>query len=168
MQAGVNISGQVSPSLGSLHSHNTSRNDPDSSSQISFLGSTISKQELFQILLSKFRNERAEEADEILRLNKISIDSRDQFGNTILMVACQTGSKKLAKLALRYNSNINAQNVCIFCSYCFMQFKGCTALHYCFAYQYIPLGEYLLSKGAKDTIVNNAGLTCYEGLSKNE
>ncbi len=29
----------------------------------------------------------------------------------------------------------------------------------------ITVGEYLLSKGAKDTIVNRFGLTCYEGVS---
>ena len=60
----------------------------------------------------------------------------------------------MAKTALRFGANINAQN-----------YKGNTALHYCFSYHYIPLGEYLISKGAKDTIVNMFGLTCYEGVS---
>lgn len=66
----------------------------------------------------------------------------------------QNGNKKMAKTALRFGANINAQN-----------YKGNTALHYCFSYHYIPLGEYLISKGAKDTIVNMFGLTCYEGVS---
>ena len=105
-------------------------------------------------------------------------------GNTVIMVACQNGNKRIVKCALRLGCNANAQNVFFFyiiifidnlfivniwiCVYdlLIMQYKGCTGLHYCFGYQYIPLGEYLISKGAKDTIVNNSGQTCYEGLNR--
>lgn len=44
------------------------------------------------------------------------------------------------------------------------QKQGQTPLHYCLAYKYDDLASYLISKGADDTVVNNFGLTCYEGL----
>ena len=44
---------------------------------------------------------------------------------------------------------------------------GCTALHYAHAYGHgATLGEYLVSKGADDSVTNQEGLTCYEGLHK--
>jgi hypothetical protein len=110
--------------------------------------------QLGDLLFSKVRNQRYEEVEDLLVSGKISPDVRDQYGNNILIVACQNGNKKMAKICLRFGANINAQN-----------YKGNTALHYCFSYQYIPLGEYLISKGARDTIVNAFGLTCYEGVS---
>ena len=42
---------------------------------------------------------------------------------------------------------------------------GNTPLHYCFAYGFETLGEYLMEKGADDSIMNADGLTCYEGLN---
>ncbi len=40
-----------------------------------------------------------------------------------------------------------------------------TPLHFCFAYGYAELGEYLMEKGAADAgIRNHFGLTCHEGL----
>lgn len=44
--------------------------------------------------------------------------------------------------------------------------RGNTALHYSYAYKFTELGDYLLSKGADDSIVNAEGLTCYEGLDQ--
>ena len=41
-----------------------------------------------------------------------------------------------------------------------------TPLHYAYSYGFESFGEYLISKGADDSIVNADGLTCYEGLSK--
>ncbi len=49
----------------------------------------------------------------------------DRFGNTILLIAAQNGSKKLVKTALRYNGNINHR----------INYKG-TATHYAFAFGY--------------------------------
>lgn len=45
------------------------------------------------------------------------------------------------------------------------QNRGNTALHFCFAYGYgDTLGEYLLSKGADTTAMNDDGLVCFEGI----
>ncbi|KAJ0411187.1 hypothetical protein ATCC90586_008903 [Pythium insidiosum] len=84
----------------------------------------------------------------------VSVNARDAHGNTILSIACQNGLKRMAKLALRRGANINSQNN-----------RGNTALHFCFAYGYgDSLGEYLLSKGADATIMNDAGLLCFDGI----
>ena len=52
---------------------------------------------------------------------------------------------------LRAGSDINATN-----------FKGNGPLHFAFGYGYDDLGEYLLSKGADASLINEAGHTCYE------
>eukprot|EP01028_Stygiella_incarcerata_P011069 TRINITY_DN607_c0_g1_i1.p2 TRINITY_DN607_c0_g1~~TRINITY_DN607_c0_g1_i1.p2 ORF type:complete len:395 (+),score=125.73 TRINITY_DN607_c0_g1_i1:1694-2878(+) len=103
-------------------------------------------------LFSKARHNKTEDAEAILDKG-ISIDTRDSFGNTILIIAAQNGHKAMMKLCLRKKADINAQNK-----------KGQTPLHFAFAYGYSDLGEWLLSKGADDTIRNMSGLTCYEGL----
>mmetsp|Transcript_8015 Transcript_8015/g.11363 ORF Transcript_8015/g.11363 Transcript_8015/m.11363 type:complete len:230 (-) Transcript_8015:258-947(-) len=87
----------------------------------------------------------------------IKVDTEDAYGNTLFLTACQNGHKRIAKVALRQGANINHTNK-----------KGCTGLHYCYAYGYKELAEYLKSKGADDTVKNHAGLTCYEGLAPKE
>eukprot|EP00961_Rhodomonas_salina_P124165 1673296-Rhodomonas_salina.1 len=69
----------------------------------------------------------------------------------------QNGHKRIVKEALRRYCNMDHQNQ-----------KGNTGLHFCFAYKYDELGRYLIEKGADDTIRNNRGKTCYEGLTKEE
>ena len=71
--------------------------------------------------------------------------------NTMLLQCAQNGQKRIAKLLLRNFASMNAQND-----------KGDTAMHYCFKFKYIELGEYLKSKGADDTLRNSKGQTCYE------
>jgi hypothetical protein len=41
-------------------------------------------------------------------------------------------------------------------------------LHFAFGYGYTEAGEYLVKKGADDSIRNKDGLTCYEGLGGHE
>lgn len=83
----------------------------------------------------------------------IDIDTRDQHGNTLFILACQQGSKKLAKFLLRRGSYINAQN-----------HAGNTALHYLHEYNHTNLAEWLMRKGADDTVRNKYGMPCYEGV----
>jgi len=83
----------------------------------------------------------------------IDIDTRDQHGNTLFILACQQGSKKLAKFLLRRGSNINAQN-----------HAGNTALHYLHEYNHTTLAEWLLKKGPNYHLKNAEGLTAYEGV----
>jgi len=84
----------------------------------------------------------------------IPINTADEFGNSLFILAAQTGSKRMCKFLLRRGANINLQNL-----------TGNTAMHYCYAYAFHKLGDYLRSKGADDSILNVDGLTCYEGLS---
>jgi ankyrin repeat protein len=53
----------------------------------------------------------------------------------MLTYAAQNGNKRIAKICLRRGCKINAQN-----------FRGQTALHYCYSFGYSELGEYLESK----------------------
>ena len=89
--------------------------------------------------------------------HNISIDSFDEFGNTLLILASQQGDKRISKRLLRGGADINAQNL-----------SGNTAMHYAYAYGNDALGDYLVQKGGDDGIVNADGLTCYEGLSSED
>ena len=66
---------------------------------------------MIEILFSKIRNNHFNEVEEIINSKALPIDARDNFGNTVLHVACQNGNKKIAKMALRIGANINVQNV---------------------------------------------------------
>lgn len=46
----------------------------------------------------------------------VSVNCKDEFGNTILSIACQNGLKRMAKLALRRGANINSRNVRPYCT----------------------------------------------------
>lgn len=84
----------------------------------------------------------------------VPVDIADAHGNTILIVACQNGLKRVAKLALRRGCDIDARNS-----------RGNTALHFCYAYGYGEgLGAYLVSKGADPAARNDAGFLPHEGI----
>jgi len=87
----------------------------------------------------------------------IQIDTRDEYGNTLLILACQQGNKRMAKFLLRRGANINAQNN-----------TGNTLLHYLHEYKNLSLAEYMKNKGCDDSFVNADGCTCYEGLKKDQ
>ena len=60
-----------------------------------------------------------------LLINGFDPDTQDDYGNTILCIACQNGLKGVAKAAMRHRGKINHQN-----------FLGNTPLHFCFAFGY--------------------------------
>lgn len=104
-------------------------------------------------IFSYARHGRCEDIERLLDRG-IPLNVRDEYGNTLLIIACQNGNKKVAKLVLRRGADINARN-----------HKGNTPLHYCFHYGYgDTLGQYLMSKGANSSIRNNAGLPCWDGI----
>ena len=92
---------------------------------------------------------------EMIDDNGINVDTYDEFGNTLFILACQQGNKKICKFLLRRGAHINAQN-----------HTGNTGLHYLYEYNHVDLAEYLLQKGADDSFLNADGLTCYEGVSR--
>jgi ankyrin repeat protein len=87
----------------------------------------------------------------------VDVNTRDNHGNTLFILVCQQGNKRLAKFLLRRRADMNMQNL-----------NGNTALHYLYAYKHKELAEYIKAKGARDTTQNAAGLTCYEGLSQED
>jgi len=99
------------------------------------------------------KNHNLPDLEQILDTEGLSVETRDQHGNTLFILACQQGSKKLAKFLLRRGANMNAQNN-----------GGNTSLHYLYEYKHVGLAEYLIRKGANDSIKNGEGLTVYEGL----
>jgi hypothetical protein len=109
---------------------------PERAQTLQDLQRLTTKDDLTRLLMVKVRNSRFEEFEDIMASGKVGIDFPDSWGNTALIVACQSGSKKMVKAVLRCGANINAQN-----------YKGNTALHYCFSFKYIPCthGAYALS-----------------------
>ena len=106
------------------------------------------------VLFSHLRHGRYSEARSMIK-HGVPVDCRDRGGNTPLMVSCQNGRGKLVKLCIRHGANVNAQNK-----------QGNTALHFALAFQFQAIGEFLVAKGADDSLVNMKGFTCYEGLGK--
>ena len=106
-------------------------------------------------IFSFARHNRKAELEAFLdaHTDTFNIDDPDNHGNSILCVACQNGHKRIAKVALRRECNINFQNK-----------RGNTPLHFCYQYGFLALAEYLQSKGADPEILNFRGLSCYEGL----
>ncbi|CAM9236310.1 unnamed protein product [Ectocarpus fasciculatus] len=99
------------------------------------------------------RHERCADIERLLDRG-IPINVRDEFGNTLLTIACQNGSKRVAKIVLRRGADINSRN-----------HRGNTPLHYCYHYGYgDTLGQYLMSKGADASIRNNSGRPCWDGI----
>jgi ankyrin repeat protein len=112
----------------------------------------ISEQDVEDIF-SYARHERCGDIERLLDRG-IPINVRDEYGNTLLTIACQNGSKRVAKIVLRRGADINARN-----------YRGNTPLHYCYHYGYgDSLGQYLMSKGADASIRNNSGRSCFDGI----
>jgi hypothetical protein len=115
--------------------------------------------EEFRKLCSLCRHSKFTDAEDMLTRPdwNVPIDYQDELGNALLHIVCQNGNKRMVRLCLRRDANINMQNL-----------NGQTPLHFAFGYGYSDVGEYLLSKGADDTILNKDKLTCYEGLGARE
>mmetsp|Transcript_71562 Transcript_71562/g.226013 ORF Transcript_71562/g.226013 Transcript_71562/m.226013 type:complete len:132 (-) Transcript_71562:47-442(-) len=106
----------------------------------------------FKILFSYCRHGKYKLVTELLKAG-CPVDGRDKFGNTPLIVACQNGHSRIVKACIRYGSDVDKVNK-----------NGNTGLHYCVAYGFNALGDYLIKKGANDQVRNTLGLTCYEGI----
>uniref|UniRef100_A0A7S3HME0 Uncharacterized protein n=1 Tax=Spumella elongata TaxID=89044 RepID=A0A7S3HME0_9STRA len=104
-------------------------------------------------VFSYARHGRCEEIERLFAKG-LPVDVRNDHGNTVLIVACQNGNKRVAKAVLRRGANINARNL-----------RGNTPLHYCYHYGYgDSLGQYLISKGADADARNNAGKSVDQGI----
>lgn len=77
----------------------------------------------------------------------------DQFGNTMLMLACQNGNMKIVKYLVAKGANPCAQNK-----------AGQTPAHFAISFKFYEVSQWLFENGADDTLVNKYGLTAYDGL----
>jgi hypothetical protein len=113
----------------------------------------------FKKLCSLCRHSKFTDAEELVNQPDwtVPIDYQDEQGNTLLHIVAQNGNRRLVKLCIRRGANLNLQNL-----------TGQTALHFAYGYGYAEVGDYLLSKGADDSIRNKDNLTCYEGLGAKE
>ena len=94
---------------------------------------------------------------EKLFLEGINPDSKDKFGNTLLIISAQNNNKRILKICLRYGAQINMQNI-----------MGNTALHFAKEYGYNDIFEYLIKKGANPEIKNLRGVPAKYGLYNND
>ena len=78
-------------------------------------------------VFSYARHGRCEEIERLFAKG-LPVDVRNDHGNTVLIVACQNGNKRVAKAVLRRGANINARN-----------HKGNTPLHYCYHCKFFSL-----------------------------
>ncbi|KAG7393723.1 hypothetical protein PHYPSEUDO_004486 [Phytophthora pseudosyringae] len=105
-------------------------------------------------VFSQARNGRMKRLVESLDAG-FPLDSEDDKGNTLLLLACQNVNQKMVELLVARRANVNHRNA-----------QGNTPLHFAMAYDGEGvLGEYLIAHGADDTIENNSGLTPYDGLT---
>jgi ankyrin repeat protein len=82
------------------------------------------------------------------------VNKTDEYGNTMLSLACQNGNMKLCKYLIGKGANPNHQNK-----------NGQTPAHFAIAYKFFDLSTYLFENGGDDTIENRFGLSPYDGLS---
>lgn len=106
----------------------------------------------FRNLFSYSRHGKYKQVTDLLK-SGCPAEGRDKFGNSPLVIACQNGNARIVKALLRHGASIDAQNK-----------QGCTGLHYCIAYGFNSLSDYLIAKGANDKLLNKLGLTPYEGI----
>ena len=106
-------------------------------------------------VMSQCRHGRLKRLEESLRLG-FDINSEDEKGNSLLLVAVQNGHRKMLDLILNRGADINKRNG-----------NGQTALHYALAFDTTgELAEFLIEKGADDSLENMFGLSPYDGLGE--
>jgi len=91
------------------------------------------------------QNNRYTEAEAIITSNAYLVHLVDEFGNTLLTIASQNNRKRFVKLFLRHGADINAQNG-----------QGNAPLHYCSAYNFTEVADYLIKKGANPKVRNHS------------
>jgi len=127
-----------------------------SSKDISHRGSEASDKEEVSLyppqVFSSARHGRSAQVEAAL-LGGFEPNYADSYGNTLFHIACQNGSKRVGKVAVKYGCNMNAQNS-----------KGNTGLHFLFAFGYPEVAEYFITKGADEHIQNAMGNAAREGI----
>lgn len=82
------------------------------------------------------------------------MNKTDEYGNTMLSLACQNGNAKICKYLVAKGCNPNHQNK-----------TGQTPAHFAVSYKFFELSQWLFENGALDYLTNEHGLTPYDGLA---
>jgi hypothetical protein len=86
---------------------------------------------------------------------KIDINTKDEDGNTLLILCAKNGLINLASLLLENGADVNKQNN-----------KGNTALHYAISLKHFTLADLLAKHNAKEDVMNKFGYTPWECIGK--
>ena len=86
---------------------------------------------------------------------KIDINTKDEDGNTLLILCAKNGLINLASLLLENGADVNKQNN-----------KGNTALHYAISLNHFILADLLAKHNAKEDVINKFGYTPWECIGK--
>ena len=105
-------------------------------------------------IFSLARHGRFPQLEQLLSMG-VDPNSKDKYGNTILIIGAQNGNKSIVKLALRHGALLNMSNC-----------MGNSALHFAVEFNYTKVKDYLLKKGANTTITNLRGYTAIEGTGR--
>lgn len=100
-------------------------------------------------IFRRIRHGRVAETAELMSASgsgAVNPEARDAFGNTPLIIAAQNNRKRITKLLVKSNCNLDAQND-----------VGNTSLHYAYAYGHFEVTEYLERRGADVNIKNHWG-----------
>ena len=81
------------------------------------------------------------------------VETRDAFGNSLLLVAAQNNLRRMAKLLLEQGADVHGRNG-----------KGNTCLHFAYAYQFPKMITLLKAAGADESVTNRMGLRCPQGI----
>jgi ankyrin repeat protein len=89
---------------------------------------------------------------DLFKRRGIDPNVRDAHGNTPLIVACQNGAGRVAKLCLRRGADVNEKNA-----------KRNTALHFAATFGFDALARWLVENGADKHAVNDNGKKPFDG-----
>merc|ERR1712118_206211 len=88
----------------------------------------------FTVLFSFVRHNRYEAVESMLAQDSELLQVKDDAGNGLLHIAAQNNHRRIAKLLLKLRSDVDGKNS-----------RGNTPLHYCYAYGYSQLAEFLVT-----------------------
>jgi ankyrin repeat protein len=92
------------------------------------------------------RHGKTQDVIDILSVTGSSGDEYiDQYGNTLLIVACQNNRNEIAEYLLQQGANVNAKN-----------FSGNTSLHYACKFRYSALVDKLIKIYGADTSMRDS------------
>lgn len=108
-----------------------------------------------EVVFSQARNGRLKRLEESLEAG-FDINTEDEKGNTLLIIACQNVNRALVEMLVLKRADVSHQNG-----------VGNTPLHFAMAYDTDgSLGEYLIGHGADDSLENEYGMSPYDGISQ--